>query len=85
MSQARPFRRRRWDEDMDASRREALAAIQVRRCMYCGCTDANACRLRDGEPCVWSNSLCTVCTNPACLRAHSAARRWRRRRKRGAA
>lgn len=38
-------------------------------CRYCNCTESNACKLEDGEPCCWVDRTRTVCSNPACVKA----------------
>ncbi len=38
-------------------------------CRYCGCTADASCRLPSGEACCWMDSLRTLCSGPACLRA----------------
>lgn len=37
-------------------------------CRYCRCTEANACRLPEGDTCWWINAGRDVCSNPACIR-----------------
>jgi hypothetical protein len=39
-------------------------------CRFCRCTEANACRLPDGEACAWFDATRTLCSAPACLAAH---------------
>lgn len=36
-------------------------------CMFCRCTEQDACTCPDGEPCAWLRPY--VCTNPACVKA----------------
>lgn len=45
------------------------------RCRYCSCTEDNACRLADNEPCAWWDEERTVCSNPRCIRAELARTR----------
>lgn len=42
-------------------------------CRYCRCTEDNACRLPDGEPCSWLVATQDVCNSPSCIREHQAA------------
>jgi hypothetical protein len=49
-------------------------------CRYCGCTETNACRIRDFLDdmivgCSWFTGDQTVCTNPKCISAHRKAKR----------
>src|SRR5271155_1065789 len=37
-------------------------------CMYCGCTDINACVLSGGHTCSWWDWGKTICSNPDCVR-----------------
>jgi hypothetical protein len=56
-------------------------------CRYCRCTETNACRLPNGDTCVWLTADRDVCSAPACIRqyrvdmdrAGEAARRAQRR------
>jgi ParB/RepB/Spo0J family partition protein len=51
-------------------------ALTERQCVYCGCTESQACQLEDG-PCSWSadaDSADDVCSNPACLVQHRRAK-----------
>lgn len=45
------------------------------QCRFCRCTESNACKLPDGDPCSWFTTDRTVCTAPACLNAHFAEQR----------
>jgi hypothetical protein len=81
-SQVRKARRAGQVVSTEAEQRAALTAIQVRRCMYCGCTEDRACRLPGGDTCCWIGALCDVCSSPPCLRAHSAAVRRQRSKRR---
>ncbi len=47
------------------------------RCRYCRCTEDNPCRLPEGDRCCWWDRTRTLCTGPACLTAHYAARKRR--------
>ena len=40
-------------------------------CHYCGCTEDNACRLPNGDPCGWLR-WGRVCNAPNCIRAFQA-------------
>lgn len=44
-------------------------------CRFCHCTESNACKLPDGDPCSWFTADRTVCTSPACLNAYFAEQR----------
>ena len=45
-------------------------------CRHCGCSEANARTLSNGDPCCWVNSVAaepfTVCSNPSCITAEMA-------------
>ncbi|MDE2104122.1 MAG: hypothetical protein KGL39_43190 [Patescibacteria group bacterium] len=49
-----------------------MSRVQPGVCRHCNCTETNACRLEDGDPCCWTDLQRTVCSNPACIRAESA-------------
>lgn len=50
----------------------ALPAAQRGTCLYCGCTETNACT----PPCSWTDETQTVCSAPACVAdAAKAARK----------
>lgn len=51
-----------------------MTAAQPGVCRYCKCTERGRCRLPDGDPCGWFDPARTVCSAPACLTAHFAAR-----------
>lgn len=38
-------------------------------CHYCRCTEDNACKLPNGDPCGWFVAGRNVCNAPACIRA----------------
>ena len=38
-------------------------------CRHCGCDELHACMLATGDPCCWTDSERTVCSQPSCLRA----------------
>jgi hypothetical protein len=40
--------------------------IEMLRCRYCGCTEDNACLLKDG-PCSWAFIEIPCCSNPKCV------------------
>lgn len=48
-------------------------------CRYCGCTESNPCRLRDGDQCGWGDTGRTFCSRDACVKAAVRARRAVRR------
>jgi len=37
------------------------------KCRVCGCTDAEACDLGDGDACWWVDAAHTLCSNPKCI------------------
>jgi len=37
------------------------------KCRHCGCTEDDACRLGNGDPCWWTDNQRLVCSNPACI------------------
>jgi len=41
-------------------------------CRHCGCTEANACLLHDGDACCWIDASRTVCNRPGCINAEAA-------------
>ena len=43
-------------------------------CRHCNCTELNACRLEDGDPCSWTDGERTVCSNPKCIVAEQQRR-----------
>lgn len=45
------------------------SAAQPGVCRHCECTETNACRLTNGEPCCWIDAERKVCSNPACIQA----------------
>lgn len=49
-----------------------MTTIIPGKCRHCGCTEHNACRLADGDPCGWIDWTRTVCSNPSCVRAEQA-------------
>jgi len=46
-----------------------MSAITAGTCRHCGCTEECACRLSTGDPCWWTNTERTVCSNPSCISA----------------
>jgi ParB/RepB/Spo0J family partition protein len=44
-------------------------------CIYCGCSENDACRLEDGTNCSWLNAERTICSNPECV-AQARAPKW---------
>jgi hypothetical protein len=49
-----------------------MTLIAPGTCRHCDCTEANACRLPEGDTCAWVNPERTVCSNPACIKAEKA-------------
>lgn len=49
-----------------------MAPVVAGTCRHCGCTEDRACRLSTGDSCCWVDQTCTVCSNPACMRAEAA-------------
>lgn len=44
------------------------------RCVYCGCSELEACVFADGSGCAWiPNTLYPVCTNPVCVHMYCNA------------
>ncbi|HCT62081.1 MULTISPECIES: hypothetical protein [Acidobacterium] len=37
-------------------------------CRFCGCSDFNACREKNGRNCRWANPERTLCDSTSCLR-----------------
>lgn len=45
------------------------------KCRHCGCTEANACTLTNGDHCAWCDESRTVCSNPSCIQLERARQR----------
>ncbi len=56
-------------------------ALVPGKCRYCGCTAENPCRLPDGEPCNWMDTLRTLCSGQSCLRAFHSSPQPKKKRK----
>jgi ParB/RepB/Spo0J family partition protein len=54
---------------------KVIAGVKVETCVYCGCSEENACRLGQfggGPSCKWVSTEPRVCSNPTCVAAYKA-------------